>query len=146
MTKIWLSTSFHPAFRVGGWAYVRSGGEISGKAGGDRATTARATLLAGAAEAVRAVAGPIELICVRAERDALAAIIGGDFEEATALELASAAQLAKVGGLKLTAATGGPLPFAAGWAELGREKAKATGKFAASIPKTNLAKAPGLSA
>jgi hypothetical protein len=37
-----------------------------------------------------------------------------------------------------------PLAFVAAWAELARDKAKATGAFTASIPKTNLAKVQGL--
>jgi hypothetical protein len=37
-----------------------------------------------------------------------------------------------------------PCAFAAAWAELAMDKAKATGPFSAAIPKPNLAKAPGL--
>jgi hypothetical protein len=42
------------------------------------------------------------------------------------------------------AAAATPLGFAAAWAELSRDKAKATGAFTAAIPKPNLAKAQGL--
>ena len=36
-TAIWIQTSYHQAFKCGGWAYVRSHDKAaSGQAGGDR--------------------------------------------------------------------------------------------------------------
>ena len=45
---------------------------------------------------------------------------------------------------RTTAAANPPAVFAAAWAELARDKAKAGGTFAAAIPKPNLAKIAGL--
>jgi hypothetical protein len=40
--QIWIGVAHHPAYRRGGWAFVRSiQGEVTGAAGGDRSTTAR---------------------------------------------------------------------------------------------------------
>ena len=37
---IWIQTSFHTAFKCGGWAYVRRiGGDVYGQAGGERYTS-----------------------------------------------------------------------------------------------------------
>src|ERR1700676_3329818 len=57
--RIWIHASCHPAFRCGGWAYVRAlDGAVSGAAGGERNTTAaRSDLMALIAALAGAPAG-----------------------------------------------------------------------------------------
>jgi len=150
--RIWIRASHHPAFRVGGWAWVRAAGaETSGQAGGARNVTAGRTSLAGLAAALKDLpAGPVALdladpTLARAVRTIAA---GQPFAEdqAPSEDLDLWAQLATA--LKDRAVTlgtsqpsaGSPAAFAQAWADLARDKAKAAGPFAAAIPKPNLAK------
>jgi len=147
--RIWLETSHHAAFRVGGWAFVRAdGAATTGLAGGDRRVDADALALAGLLAALKDVgegrsarvftASP----AVRAIPGRIAAAEAGG--EAPAENLALWGQAAAA--LKRTRAEVVPCPaaekasaFAASWSEVAREKAK-TGAFSSAIPKPNLAK------
>ena len=67
---------------------------------------------------------------------AVAGVDGGLVGQGEELGLDALDQLVRVAAGPRT-----PTAFAAAWAELAMDKAKATGPFAAAIPKTNLAKA-----
>ena len=46
--RIWTHATCHPAFRSGGWAFVRAiGDQVYGQAGGERAATTARMELAG---------------------------------------------------------------------------------------------------
>ncbi|WP_304192286.1 hypothetical protein [Phenylobacterium aquaticum] len=158
--RLWISTLFDPVYRCGGWAYVRANGaDLTGQAGGQRQTTAGglAPLALAAALADLDPKAALTLHASPAVRAVLAAlpahVAAGwrtpDNEPVPDAELWKAL-LPKLGARPLTvlAAPEGklnPTAFAVAWAELGRDKAKASGKpFASSIPKTNLAKVKGL--
>jgi hypothetical protein len=152
--RIWTCAAYHPAFRCGGWASVRLvDGQVSGAAGGERYTTIGRMALAGLAWALRdlpASAAPLA-VGVRTASPELAAVsrrlaAPDKAAEAPDEDLDLWAQiLAAASGRRLSIdisspKPGDPLAFAAAWAELGRDKAKATGTFTAAIPKANLAK------
>lgn len=155
--RIWTSTAHHPAFRCGGWAWVRSGaGPLAGAAGGERYTTPRRMALAGLAAALRDMPktpGPIAIQTTSPELVALAGVLTGkaprpDDDPEEDLDLLA----------QIAAATAGkavtivheprerraPTAFTGAWADLAMDKAKATGPFSSAIPKTNLAKVQGL--
>jgi ribonuclease HI len=153
--QIWLSAAHLPVYRCGGWASVRvDQGQRSGLAGGERNTTAGRIALAGLAAALRDLppAAAVEIQTTSAELAAHAGVIAGHGPQTQPptenLDL-WAEIIAASAGRRLTlvhapAATGTPLRFAAAWAELSRDKAKATGAFTAAIPKPNLARVVGL--
>ncbi len=160
--RTWICAAYHAVYRCGGWAAVRvSQGQASGAAGGERHTTARRTALAGLAAAMRDLPAAGE-----------AASSQPVFIQTTSVELAGFATfLAGLGGTAQAAAPdedldlwaqivtgargrplelvhtalepGGPSAFVSAWADLARDKAKASGPFTAAIPKPNLAKFPG---
>ena len=153
--RIWTRSAHHPAFKCGGWAYVRvAGAERSGQAGGERNTRAERMALAGLVAALKdlpkaAAALSIDLGSPELARLARRIVNGPALadDEAPTEDLDLWAQLATA--LKDRAATfelgdasfkGGPAPFAQAWADLASDKAKAGGAFAAAIPKPNLAK------
>jgi ribonuclease HI len=156
--KIWLCAAFSPVYRCGGWASVRvhQGGR-SGLAGGERNTTAGRTALAGLIAALRDLppGAVVEIQTTSPDLAAFSGVIAGLGTQTQAIppteDLDLWAQIiAASAGRRLTlvhapGATGTPLAFAAAWAELSRDKAKATGGFTAAIPKPNLAKIQGLS-
>jgi hypothetical protein len=151
--RIWARAAHHKAFKCGGWAYVRAGGELTGQAGGERNTRPERMALAGLVAALKDLAvGPVavelgDAALIRAARKVAA---GQAFteDEAPTEDLDLWAQLATA--LKGRAATfnlgqptgfaGDPGGFAQAWADLGMDKAKAAGAFASAIPKPNLAK------
>lgn len=148
-TRIWLELSHHAAFRVGGWAFVRAGAEgVTGTAAGERRIDAeRAALLALTAAvqaAGRAARVETSSAAVAALPARLTAAQAGEDPPADNLDLwARLGTLLAAGGVEVVRTApkpGGPLAFAAGWAELARDKAKG-GPFSAAIPKSNLAKA-----
>jgi hypothetical protein len=148
--QIWVEVSHHAAFRCGGWAFVRRDAEgLSGGAGGDRSVTPETAVLTGLADALKGLA-PAAAVEVHTSSPQIAALPGriaafGSGEEPPTEHLALWAQLATA--LKSTqvrraeSRPGTPTAFAAAWAELARDKAKATGAFRSPIPKPNLAKA-----
>jgi hypothetical protein len=152
--RIWTSADHHAAFLCGGWAYVRIvAGQVSGAAGGERATTAHRTALAGLAAAlaelppVGATPGPVIVHASSAELAGLAALAPGESpgQDRDLWDLVVKA----LAGRKLDLIHSPVLPktpmaFTAAWAELARDKAKAKGGFKAVIPKPNLGKIVGL--
>lgn len=155
--RIWLCAAFSPVYRCGGWASVRVQlGQRSGLAGGERNTTAERIALAGLVAAVRDLP-PGAVVAIQTTSVELAGLSGviaslGAQTQTTPptedLDLWARIITASAGrrlSLAFTPpAPGTPLTFAAAWAELSRDKAKATGAFAAAIPKPNLAKVQGL--
>ena len=149
--RIWLEASHHPAFRVGGWAWVRAeAGAVSGWAGGARGVDAERAALLALAAALKAEAGAGRAVRVMTASAGVAAIpariaaaeAGGEAPAAD-LELWAQAMAALGRDVEIVpAATGPGTPgaFAQAWAELARDKAKG-GAFLSAIPKPNLAKA-----
>jgi hypothetical protein len=148
--RIWVETSHHVAFRCGGWAFVRKDAEgLSGAAGGNRSIAAERAVLAGLAEALKGL--PAEAAVevqtsspqIAALPDRIVGFTSGDEPPSEDLDLW--AQLATaLKSVQIRSAAnrpGTPTAFAAAWAELARDKAKATGPFRSPIPKPNLAKA-----
>ncbi len=151
---VWLCAAHHPAFRCGGWAWLRvDQAGVTGGAGGERSTTAGRMALAGLVSALQGLSAgpaprPIRVQMTSSELEVLPGVLAGRIQPDADLDLwaqiaksalADRLELARV---PLDPAT--PTAFVAAWANLAMDKAKATGPFAAAIPKTNLAKAPGL--
>ncbi len=151
--RLWIETTYHPAFRYGGWAFARQiDGAVTAMAGGERNISAGrlelSALIAalngaptGASVSVK-TAGPGLIAIGRL----IAAPPEPGSPDAPVEDLDLWAQL-------LTAAKGRslvfqpaqrapqtPAAFLAAWAEVGQDKAKAAGRFVAAIPKSNLAK------
>jgi hypothetical protein len=161
-TCLWIAAAYHPAYRCGGWAAVRVGvGGTAGLAGGERYTTAIRTALAGLAAALGDLpaihagtpAQPVDIQTTSAELVAFAPFLArlSAADPATGpddLDLwARIAVAARGRTLKLVHTPlqpGTPIAFVAAWADLARDKAKASGAFTAAIPRPNLAKIPGL--
>jgi len=155
-TRIWIQTSFHDAFKCGGWAYVRAGQSgPAGQAGGDRYVTPDRMALAGLLAALKdAPAGEVSIqidnraVAVIAARIAAGRPPQGEEAPAENLDLWAAltAALAERRASFAVAAASktSPTGFAAAWAELARDKANAQGAFVSAIPKPNLAKVAGL--
>jgi ribonuclease HI len=151
-TEIWICAAHHPAFRCGGWAFVRRlKGQLSGTAGGERYTTARRMALAGLVSALSDL--PAGETAVRVETTSpelstLTRVLAGRGEEEEDLDLwaqvLTAAKGRRIELARVAAEPRTPSAFATAWAELAMDKAKAAGAFTAAIPKPNLAKAPGL--
>ncbi len=124
--RIWLEAAHHGAFRIGGWAFVRSNvGAVSGSAGGQPRIDAAPNALAGIAAALKGL------------------------PDGAAVELHSASPLVLASGVTRPGlvmrpaqpAPGSPSAFTTAWAEFALGRAKARGAFSAPIPKSNLAKA-----
>jgi len=149
-TLLWLESSHHAAFRVGGWAWVRRdpSGAVSGHAGGDRRITAARTALQALSMALKDVGGPVRVLTaaplILAIPAHIAAARAGEDPPTEDLELWAQAMTALDGGRVEIARAGSDdrtHAFAAAWAELGRDRAKDKGAFLLAIPKPNLAKA-----
>ena len=149
--QIWTRAAWHPAFTCGGWAFVVSGVDLSGKAGGERNTSLQRMVLAGLTASLKDLRpGPVAFdMGDRATAQVLAKILSGaplTDAERPAEDLDLWAQLTT--GLKGRSVTfklgaltaGGPAAFAQAWADLALEKAKSAGTFTAAIPKPNLAR------
>ncbi|MGH6967383.1 MAG: ribonuclease H [Phenylobacterium sp.] len=148
--RIWVETSHHAAFRCGGWAFVRKDAEgLSGAAGGDRSLTPERAILAGLAQALQGLpaAVAVEVLTSNPQLVALPALIAaftsGEEPPTENLDLwaqlTTALKSVRIG--RAENRPGTPTAFATAWAELARDKAKATGPFRSPIPKPNLAKA-----
>jgi len=160
MIEIWTCAAYHPAYRCGGWASVRvSLGQVTGAAGGERYTTASRMTLAGLVAALRdlppaAAAGAITIRTLNPELAAFAHVLAGPEAQTTGdapeddLDLWAQALTATKGRqvslVRVPLQPDTPTTFVSAWADLARDKAKASGPFTAAIPKPNLAKAPGL--
>jgi hypothetical protein len=148
--RIWIETSHHAAFRCGGWAFVlHDGTGLSGMAGGDRSVTPERNLLAGMAQALKDAPSWAEVRFASANPaiNALPRRMAGFAAEPPLLDLDLWAQLSTALAARPVAFAAAasqprtPTAFAAAWAELARDKAKAAGPFKSAIPRTNLAKA-----
>lgn len=149
--RIWVEISHQPAFRCGGWAFVRAeGSALTGAAGGERSPSAERIALAGVLAGLKDLPAG-RTVEVRTAAPAIAALARrvGELDaggEAPAEDLDLWAQLTAArnthrilfGGAVSQPRT--PTAFAAAWAELARDKAKSS-PFSATIPKANLAKA-----
>jgi hypothetical protein len=152
--QIWVCAAHHPAFRCGGWASLRlDGGQVSGAAGGERNTTAGRMALSALASALRGLPqghdlGSIRVQTTGAELVVLPEILAGRAQPEEDLDLwaqiAIAAKSYRLELVRVPVDPATPTAFAAAWANLAMDKAKAGGPFTAAIPKANLAKAPGL--
>ncbi len=151
VVRIWIETAHNLALRCGGWAYVAAvGGALMGAAGGERTASAERMALAGLIEALKTAPGGASVEVTSAGplvlglAGRLAAFAAGEEPPADNLDLWAPLTV----GLKqrtarfvsAASAPGTPTAFAAAWAELARDKAKASGGFRAVIPKANLAK------
>lgn len=148
--RIWVEISHHAAFRCGGWAFVREeAGGLSGAAGGERSVTPERAVLAGLAEALKGLpAGAAVEVHTSSRQIAalprrIAGFAGGEDPPTDDLDLWAplSTALKAVRILPCANEPRTPAAFAAAWAEMARDKAKATGGFRAPIPKPNLAKA-----
>lgn len=147
--RLWTRSAHHPAFRSGGWAWVRLvAGERAGQAGGERGATARRMTLAGLAAALKDLPpGPVAIdlgdpaLAALLRRIAAGETLADDAAPTDDLDLWAALTTA----LKGRAVTFAPIAkgaaFAQAWADLAMDKAKMGGAFASAIPKPNLAKA-----
>ena len=124
--RIWLEVAHHAAFRIGGWALVRSNaGAVSGSAGGQPRIDAERNALAAI---TAALAGLPEGASV-------------ELHSASPLVLASSVQRVGLVMRPVEVSAGSPSAFTAAWAEFALGRAKDRGAFSAPIPKSNLAKA-----
>ncbi|HEY0435756.1 MAG TPA: hypothetical protein VGC92_03900 [Phenylobacterium sp.] len=146
--RLWVETSFHSAFRCGGWAFVRADrGGLAGKAGGLRDTTDAGTARAGLCEALAGLPPTAEVHLSSASQMVLRApgLAGLGAEPASPEDAAFWSILRpllvgrRVTFMPAKADPRTPVAFTAAWAEQGRDKAKARGAFAAVIPRSNLA-------
>lgn len=155
--RIWTSAAHHPAFKCGGWAWVRSiGGTLAGAAGGERYTSPRRMALAGLVSALRDLdkpSAPIAILTTSPELAALGGVLTGkaprpDDDPDEDLDLMAQIAAATAGKVVTIARAAreprAPTAFTGAWADLAMDKAKATGPFSSAIPKTNLAKVQGL--
>lgn len=124
--RIWLEVAHHAAFRIGGWAFVRSNaGAVSGSAGGQPRIDPERNALAAI---TAALAGLPEGASV-------------ELHSASPLVLASSVQRVGLVMRPVEVSAGSPSAFTAAWAEFALGRAKDRGAFSAPIPKSNLAKA-----
>jgi len=156
--NIWTAAAYHVAFRCGGWAYVREGApELTGAAGGDRNTTLEQMAFAGLAAALKTLPKALTAVQVHTPHTELVGLsvhltahttpkdlsVEVDGAWRTILHLAASRPIQIVYDPPLAKT---PIAFALAWADLARDKAKASGHFISPIPKPNLAKMPGRAA
>jgi hypothetical protein len=156
--NIWTAAVYHAAFRCGGWAYVREGApELAGAAGGDRNTTLEQMAFAALAASLKTLpkaATPVEIHTPHTELVGLSAHLKS---RTTPQDLTAAVHGAWLTILHVAATrpiqivydapvAKTPIAFVLAWADLARDKAKASGHFLNPIPKPNLAKMPGRAA
>lgn len=148
--QIWVEISHHAAFRCGGWAFVRKDAAgLAGAAGGSRGITPERAVLAGLAEALIALPSGATVIVqtsspqIAALPARIAGFTSGESPPTDDLDLWAQLTTALRSAQIRPAADrpGTPTAFALAWADLARDKAKATGPFRSPIPKPNLAKA-----
>lgn len=160
-TRLWIEIAHQAAYRTGGYAWVRQDGQgLAGAAGGARDLEAEALAARALASAVKdlppsaAVALHLSEVALiegvremgarrsRGWTDAGGAPLLGAEAWALAAQALAGRGLSLVRTKPADART--PAGFAAAWAELARDKAKAQGTFQNAIPRPNLAKVPGL--
>ncbi len=149
--RLWIETTYHAAFRYGGWAHAReSGGVVAGWAEGERNTTAARIDLMALIAAFDGLPANCVVLASTASPSLLATVkrLGARAgEDAPTEDLDLWAQLDRkiAAGLALSfkaapKAPQTPAAFLQAWAEVGQDKAKVAGRFRAAIPKVNLAK------
>ena len=142
--RLFIETTYHSAFRYGGWGYVRDiAGTIAGAAGGDRNMSAQALEFTALSVALASFPfGPVTLTTASPGLLAAASLLLAA-EEPEDDKPAYREALKALAGRVLSvvpAVKGGPATaFLASWAGVGQDKGKA-GRFVAAIPKPNLAK------
>jgi hypothetical protein len=154
--RVWTCAAYLPIYQCGGWAYVREGRTgLEGAAGGDRHTTLELMVFAGLAAALKTLPKgdtPVAIYTPHTELVGLARhLVAGtqpddlsaEVQPVWAIVLALAANR-PMRLIHMAAEARTPIAFTLAWAELARDKAKATGHFLNVIPKPNLAKVPGL--
>lgn len=157
IVRIWPASAHHAAFRCGGWAFVRDAGrEVTGSAGGARNVTAERIELAGLAAALADLPPRAAIEIHTASPRLLRAgpqIAGTATGEAAPTEdidlwarIVAAVKGRTVRLVRAETWPRTPTAFAIAWADLARDKAKASGDFINAIPKPNLAKVQGLEA
>jgi len=150
--RIWVEACHNPAFRCGGWAFVRREDEtLAGMAGGERSVSAERAALAALAAALKDLPAGAAVEILTSDKALhgawrrLAELRAGGEPPAEDLDLWARLRTATEGrSAKVTptaSAPGGPTAFAKAWADQAYEKTKARGAFTAAIPKRNLAKA-----
>ncbi len=149
--RLWIETTYHAAFRYGGWGVVReAGGALSGQAGGQRgATAARIDLMALIAAFEGLPPGPAVIHSASSGVVGAARLLlnppapGSDNAPAEDMDLwAQAIAAARGRTLTLKPGANAQAAFLRSWAEVGQDKAKGQPRFSAAIPKPNLAKFP----
>lgn len=156
--RIWICAAYHPAYRCGGWAAVRvAQGRATGAAGGERGASARRMALSGLVAGLRdpspgdqTSSSPIRIHTTSPDLAAFADFLAGMEASAQAgapeddldlwAQIAAAAKGRRLGLVHEPLAAGAAMGFACAWAELARDKAKASGAFASAIPQNNLAR------
>jgi ribonuclease HI len=147
--RLFVETTHHPAFRYGGWAVLRqTAGTVAGQVGGERNTTAARIELNALIAALEGLPpGPAAIHSASPGVTSAARLLaappesGSDTAPAEDLDLwARALAAAKGRTLTVAAAPDQAVRFLHAWAEVGQDKAKGQGRFAAAIPKPNLAK------
>jgi hypothetical protein len=146
--SIWLEVAHHAAFRIGGWAFVRKGaGAVTGTAGGRGRIDPEANALEAVAAALAGLppGAAVELHSASPRVLAIPERIAGKDPPTDNLELwakiATALKPLDVAFRPARQTPGGPIAFAAAWAEFAQGRAKDRGPFTAPIPRSNLAKA-----
>jgi hypothetical protein len=146
--RLLLAVDHSSTFDCAGFAHVFLAQPPSGAAGGWRRTTAWAAAIEALAAALGAGSGPVVIVTANPKVAALVGALRAAVppEGLIAKELAAWERLVKAAaGRPLgfePATAGAQRDFAAAWAELARERAKARGDFQSPIPKPNLAKLP----
>ncbi len=133
--RLWIETTHHPAFRYGGWAYVRqAGGLVTGAAGGERGVTPGRLALHALVSALKdlppgaVVALHTASPCLLAAARLIERPPEPDAAPSEDLDLWAHA-LGAIAGRTVTVhrdqmAARTPAAFLAAWAEVGQDKAK----------------------
>ena len=161
--RIWIETNHQAPYRTGGWAWLRQDGKaLAGAAGGERDLDAEGFCLRALEAAVvdlppdKAIAlhlsDPLLIEGVRTMSARRAAgwqdVAGAPVPDAVVWETVAEALAGRALSLVRTQPSDARTPagFAAAWAELARDRAKAKGTFKNPIPRPNLTKVRGLHA
>lgn len=150
--RLFVETTYHQAFRYGGWGVVWDvAGVVTGQAGGERNTTAARIDLMALIGALQGLPpGPVAIHSASPGVLKAAGLLakppapGSDDAPTEDLDLwAQAIKAVQGRALTVKPVASGPntpAAFLRAWAEAGQDKAKGKGRFSAAIPKPNLAK------
>jgi hypothetical protein len=142
--RLFLETTWHPAFRYGGWGYARDiAGTVAGAAGGDRNMSAQGLEFKALSVSLASFPfGPVALVSASPGLLAAARLLAAaeePEEDKSLYRVASKALAGRPLGISAAAKAAPASVFLAAWAEVGQGKGK-IGRFTAAIPKPNLAK------